>query len=245
MKRLCILFILVTFILCFPIKTTLVFADISRGNYLRVIDNKTPFYTSVYDSTPLFYLPYTYYVKVIDELNGFMHVECYGNNNTPSIDGFVPSSYLYNDGLNVVEPYLDLYVTTLSTAPLYLDAQLTNRIQYVFKDRTLSYYGHFESNGKILYYVGYNDKLGYVEENFLVPFVINNHPNELTFLAPNPPIVDNESGNENSTNDQTLTIKIAIISCLIFAGLIALIFIMKNTSETKKPTEYYDQNDFE
>lgn len=245
MKRLCLLFIILSFILLLPTDTINVGADFSRGKYLRVIDDKTPFFRNTFDSNPLFYLPYTYYVKVINEENGYLHVECYGDNYTPTLDGYVPSTMLFDDGLAVYNPYLNLTVTTISTTPFYSDSNLTNRSQYIFKDRTLSYYGHYEINGKIIYYVGYNDKLGYVEESFLTPFTITNHPNELTFLVPDIDPEIKEEQQEDGKNDQSVSLKIAIIVCLIFAGIIAFVFVLKNVNEKPVKAEYYDQNEFE
>jgi len=245
MKKLLVVFILLSLITFFPSSLNMASASTLRGSYLRVIDDKTPFYRSPYDTSPLFYLPYTYYVKVLGTEQGYLHVECYGNQTTPLIDGYVPESLLFDDGLSVVNPYLSLSVWTTTTTPLYSDSSLTNRIQYLFKDRALSYYGQFEHNGRIIYYVGYNDKLGYVEESYLMPFDINNHPNELTFLIPeNPPSQENKEENPQSS-DMTFTLKIVIIACLIFAGLVALIFILKSSTDKTKKIEYYDQNEFE
>ena len=75
----------------------------AQTEYLRVIDKTTPFYKNVYDTTPLFYLPYSYYVKVIGLSGEYYHVELHCDNGQVAIDGYVPSERLYNDDLAVTE----------------------------------------------------------------------------------------------------------------------------------------------
>lgn len=214
--------------------------------YQRVITEDTPFYKNVTDVSPLFYLPYTYYVKVLSENNGFMHVECYGTNGSPALDGYVPSGVLFNDGLTVINPYLTLTVTTAKTAVLYEDSSLTNAVQYLFSDRELQYLGAYPTPQGNIYYVGYNGRLGYVKEEAVIPFTITNHPNELTFITPEeppeePPVKDDET----PIAEDYFEIKIIIIACLIFAGLIALFIALKQKPKTNTAASYYDENDYE
>ncbi len=234
-------------VICFsflPFRTLTAFGDSNYNQYLRVINDYTPFYRNAFDSEPLFYLPYTYYVKVLDKQNGLVHVECYGSELVPSIDGYVPENALFSDGLAVNNPYLNLTVTTVDTTPFYSDNKLLNKTQYIFKDRTLTYYGQYLLNGKIIYYVSYNDRLGYVEENYIFPFTVNNHPNPLTFLTPTEPEGSTDQNDDKEQSFDNKTLKLVIIACLIFAGIIALIFTLKITPKKNQAKEFYDENDF-
>ncbi len=213
----------------------------SDGEYLRVITDDTPFYKNSNDTFPLFYLPYTYYVKVLGENGGFIHVECYGDGNTPAMDGYVPKDYLFSDNLSVSSPFVVLDVTTAKTAVLYSDFTLSTPVQYIFSDRTLHYYGKYFCGEEIIYFVDYNGKLGYVKESEIFPFSIPNHPNELTFLAPEPTPEQPPPQTQNSEN----SLKIIIIASLIFAGIIALIFAFGKTKAKGVAVAYYDDNDYE
>ena len=62
---------------------------LSYTEYRRVIDDETGFYSSVMDANPLFYLPYTYYVKVLGEAGEFTHVEIHGEGGRAALDGYV------------------------------------------------------------------------------------------------------------------------------------------------------------
>ncbi len=232
-----IIFSAMTFTISVPINAY------ANSAYLRVITEDTPFYKNVFDVSPLFYLPYTYYVKVLGEEQDFYHVEVYGYDNA-GLDGYVPKTFLFDDGLEVKLPYLTLNITTAQTAVLYADHNLTNALQYIFSDRELIYYGHYPLSSGNVYCVSYNDKLGYVKEEAIVPFIIENHPNELTFLIPDTPPEEQESSPSTLTED-FFGLKVIIVVCLIFAGIIALFVALSKKPNKSVAVGYYDENDYE
>ncbi len=216
-------------------------------SYMRVITEDTPFFASPTESAPLFYLPYTYYVKVIGKSGNFTRVEINGTGYTAALDGYVPSDMLFYDGLEVKNPFVELEITTASTAVLYSDSELTNVRQYLFPERNMRYYGFLlTANGSRIYYVSYNDRLGYVKESDIIPFAIPNHPNELTFIVKEPEPEQNPTGSKNDTSDKIDNngLRIAIIGCLSFAGIIALLVAFKGKPR-QKTRGYYDESDYE
>lgn len=230
-----IIYIAQSFCIFFPAQAE------SWHEYKRVINDTTPFYSNALDESPLFYLPYTYYVKVLSEVGEYAHVEIHGEDGQIAIDGFVPSQALFFDGQQVLYPYLDLKVSTLNTTLLYLDPDLTEPSQYVFADRELTYYGEFSSAQGKVFYVSYNNRLGYVKETDIYPFTIQNHPNELTFLPKNEP----ENTTDKTSQHDFFSIKFIIIACLIFAGLFALFVALNNKSKKQTTFNYYEENDYE
>ena len=215
------------------------------SNYYRVITDDTPFFANQYSSTPLFYLPYTYYVKVLSTQGDFYHVECYGNGLTPALDGFVPKDMLYLDNLEVSSPYLSLTIQTSQTALLYSSPDANASIQYLFAERDLMYYGKYQTENEIMYYVSYNGKLGYVKESSVYPFTISNHPNALTFIPPEMPSEPPQEESSPTTKTDLSALKITIVVCLVFAGAIALIFLSKKRPNGNVAISYYDENDYE
>ena len=233
-------FLSVLILFCLPL------ADARAQNtYLRVITEDTPFYKSISDDNPLFYLPYTYYVKVLEQNSDFTHVEVYGEGGIAAIDGYVPTHYLYEHNLKVDNPFVVLTLTTTDTAILYSDPNATNHLQYLFANRQLSFYGTMPSINGNLYFVGYNGRLGYVKESSVFPFSIPNHPNELTFLIPEEPAERPPSNNEIYQSGDYLGLKIAIIGCLVFAGIIALFVALKVKPQKSVAVSFYDENDYE
>ncbi len=215
-----------------------------KPQYLRVITDDAPFYAYKTDQTPLFYLPYTYYVRAIENGETFTRVE-FGNDGF-TIDGYVPSDKLYYDGLIVDNPFPQTDVFTAKTATLYKDAALTASVQYLFEGRKLYLYGGLTSpTDQPVYYVCYNNKLGYVKEEDITPFVISNHPNELTFLTQESGGETEPEPQETTTENSTLTLRIAIIAVLALAGFFALFFSATKKSKTSVAAGYYDENDYE
>ncbi len=224
-----------------------VYTASASSNYLRVINEQTVFYSNANDNSALFYLPYTYYVKSLGDVGAFTHVECYGTGGSPALDGYVKTLDLFDDGLIVNNPFVNLTITTATTSVLYTDSTLTTPIQYVFAERNLRYYGSYLYQDKNVYYVEYNGKLGYIKESDVYPFAIPNHPNELTFIPPAEPDLPVD-GNPNTPPEQTedlLSLKIIIIVCLLFAGIVALFVALKHKPNQQVATSYYDENDYE
>jgi hypothetical protein len=95
----------------------------------------------------------------------------------------------------------------------------------------------------MLYFVGYNSRLGYVKETDLYPFTVPNHPNELSFLTPEQPSNNPQPAPEQ--NNDFFSLKAIIVLCLIFAGIIALFIALKVKPEKNVAISYYDENDYE
>lgn len=219
------------------------FAEQNYG-YLRVITEDAPFFADSGGNNLLFYLPYTYYVKALDSGTYFTHVEI-----SPTfgavIDGYVPTEKLYYDALTVTSPYPDVSITTAKSAAFYKTAVATEILQYVFENRTLCYYGELTVNGEKLYFAGYNNRLGYIKESDVMPFAFGLHPNPLTFIPDDPEPVPDDSANVEPAEENTDVLRIVIIGCLAFAGLIALFFAVKSKPKPHAAASYYDENDYE
>lgn len=223
---------------------------VSNG-YLRVITEDTPFYKYANEENCLFYLPYTYYVKVLGEEGEMTHVECFGES-LAAIDGYVPTHLLFDDDLSVSSPYVDITLTTSTSAVLYSDISTSTPIQYVFPERQMRYYGSYPSGNETLYYVSYNGRLGYVKESEVYPFEISNHPNELSFIKEEedvevsaPEVAPDLDQTQPQTND-FFSLKVIIIVCLLFAGIVALFVALKQKPlRSENGGGYYDENDYE
>ncbi len=213
--------------------------------YLRVIDDTTPLFSDESGSNLLFYLPYTYYVRVINVGEKFAHVECYGEG-LPALDGYAPTDMLYNDNLKVDSPYPTVTLKTSTQTVLYADTELTKPLQYLFAERELCYYGNLGGETSV-YCVGYNGKLGYVTEEGIYPFDLPLHPNELTFIEPEPviPEMPSEETPNPSEGDGLLSLRIIVIACLVSAGVIALLLALRKKPKKHQTVGYYDENDYE
>ena len=191
--------------------------------YYRVIKEEVTFHSSPSKSDALFELPISYYVKRIGETSDFLHVECYGANQlTPLLDGYVLKSEVTKS--DAVNPYLSFTVTTAKSAVLYEDSSLQTPLQYVFKSRTLGYYGQIkQADGSYAYYVTYNNKIGYVKEEDLLPFNVPMHETPLveSSFAPNKENVFTTDSEKSADG-----LKIFVIVAIIIASVIILALIV-------------------
>jgi hypothetical protein len=73
-----------------------------------------------------------------------------------------------------------------------------------------------------------------------------NHQNQLTFIKPeDPPVEEFPKNPQTSHNDATLSIKIIVIACLVFSGIVGLIFAIKHKPTSASAVTFYDENDYE
>ena len=206
--------------------------------YYRIINQTTPFYDSI-DGEIIFYLPYTYYVKVLDVVDEFAHIEIQTNN--IKIDGYTIYEELFFDSQEVVSPYPNVLLNTIKTTTLYSDKTMLNPIRYLFPNRSLTYIGSYQTDTEKVYFVSYSGEVGYVKESFIESFIIPDHPNELTFIIPE----ENEEFITAPNTNNYLAFKLSIISCLIIAGIIGLCISLKSKKTKPVSYEYYDENDFD
>ncbi|MCQ2387717.1 MAG: hypothetical protein MJ066_04655 [Clostridia bacterium] len=241
MKKIPVLLVFLIIINTFAVKTKTVYAD---TEYLRVITTDTPFYSDEKGENLLFYLQYTYYVKVLGFSGQFTKVEYLNNDNTLAVDGFVPTEMLFCDNLEVSSPYPNKKLLTSKNTILYQDYNQNSGIQYVFQGRELTYYGYIYNKNEKLLFVEYNDNLGYIKESDVVPYSIENHPNDLTFIVKETITEINEevpvSTDEQIKKDNSKTLKIVIVSCIAFAGIISLFIAFR--SKPNRKVDYYDEN---
>ncbi len=211
--------------------------------YLRVIDKSTPLFLNENMDDVVCYLPYTYYVALLNELDDCYHVEVFSKN-APSIDGFVKKEQLFYDGLSVNSPCPDVTLSTIEHAPLYADASFSVTQTFIFADRNLSFYGFIkDEQGAFTYLVSYGNKIGYIKEEYVCPFTIENHQNPLTFIKQEDKVTVTDS-NAETPNDNAFVFRILVIVCLILAGIIALSLTIK-PKKRKDKNHYYDENEYE
>lgn len=209
-------------------------------SYLRIIESELPFFADENGVEFMFFLPYTYYVKLLERGEILCKIE-YGSQNGTALVGYVPTSGLFEDNLSVTNPYPNLKIKTSRSAVLYANAEYSQQIQYVFSGREMNFLGYSRSNdGVYSCFVEYNGTIGYVKDTELLPFDLLNHPNELTFLKPEPtPTPD------KPTITTTFDLKYLIIACLLIAGLLALVFVFRKVPSSSPAVSYYDENDYE
>lgn len=202
--------------------------------YLRVLEENVFFYSSPEEDTAVFILPYSYYVKKIGVSGEYYHVECFGSGNTPMLDGFVKIEDVTPSN-DTSLPYLSYSITTAKDAELYFEKPLSDSFRYVFKNRTLYYYGKITvDSGEIFYCVSYNKTLGFISEEDVYPFTVPLNPDPIDVPSP-----ASDTENDETENKRTETaLKTAVAASLILAAVIIIALIVlpekKNNYENRE-----------
>ena len=222
MKRLVCAALACAFIFIFAVPTGEAKAYAAYG---RVIENDVGFYKDANCTSLLFYLPYTYYVKIAEKGPAESRAELFsGDYSTPAIDGFVHTDDLYYADEYPETPYCEMTLRTAVACGFYADSGAKDLIRHIFENRTLKYYGYaYDGDGNYVYFVDYNGELGYVKEESLVPFEFTPHPNPLPKPAePEPPEDEKPAGNGASAG-----LKIAVIVAIVLAVAVIIAFSVR------------------
>lgn len=211
--------------------------------YGRVITEDVGFYKDCDASELLFYLPYTYYVKITEYGESVSRVELFTSSSLfPAVDGYVYTNSLYFEDSTPISPFYELTLTTATATPFYKNSSTNTVMRYIFEDRLLYCYGFLKSyDGSYLYYVCYNGSLGYVKEECVCPFTFVYHPTPLPVF--NEPTEDTETP-EPKQNETNEVIKVAIIIAIALAAVVILIFALKPEKKDKE-VAFYDDNDYD
>lgn len=244
MKRI-IIFLLLIF-LFFP--KAYVHAD--GTEYYRVIKENANLYESPSMTTVLFILPYTYYVNVIGEKGNLYKIEIYGEGSAPSFFGYTEKENLMLETMEVSSPYPKIQIMTSMSTVLYSDAFCTDKLNYIFPERKLTYFGSvYNDDGSLSYLICYGEKLGYIKENAVYPFSIPNHPNPLTFIKEEKEEDNQEASSKDVTESTNYSnndlLKIGIFCSLLVAGVLGLYVAVRKKDKKTKTVNYYDENDYE
>ncbi len=211
--------------------------------YGRAITETVGFYKDATATELLFYLPYTYYVKITEYGASVSRAEIFSSSSSvPAIDGYVYTDSLYYEDAAPVSPFYELALTTAATTPFYKNSSTDTVMRYIFEDRTLYCYGSLKNpDGSYLYYVCYNGSLGYVKEENVCPFTFVTHPTPLPVF--DEPTEEPEAPKPDDDKSSGF-IKTAIIIAIALAGVVILIFALK--PEKKEPdVAFYDDNDYD
>lgn len=231
-----IIIIMVLLVTVFPVKENIANAE---SEYYRVVTNGVYLNSSANDSSAVFELPLSYYVKKTGETNEYYHVECYGESDkTPKIDGYVLKDLVKKSTFKS-SPYLRLTIKTNASVVLYKDKALKEPLRVIFSDKELGYYGKIPlDNGGMAYYVNYGSEIGYVNEEFILPFSVPMHetPIENEKIETTKEPTENSSINE-SKKDSELKI-IVIIAVILSAVIILGLIVIPEKKNAEKNSDY-------
>lgn len=147
--------------------------------YARVLNEETPFYSDPDLRSVKFYLPYSYFVRVVNEGVDATRV-CYMENyDAPAREGYIKTCDLFVCDYTPEAPYPNLKLILKSDEVLFSNpADKTARVVLSVGDSAY-YYGELPVSSEIFYYVYSGIYVGYVRKNAFFEHTLSLHPQPL------------------------------------------------------------------
>ncbi|MBR4419611.1 MAG: hypothetical protein IKT32_01910 [Clostridia bacterium] len=225
----------------------------SEIKWARIVSDKTPFYSDYSCSMIKFYLPKTYFLKVVNAGNDLTRVIYMDDSDElPFREGYVKTCDLeLFDGVPQ-NPYPEIEIQLLSDEVLFADSNKQYPKTVLSANSTAIYYGELDQNGESFYYIYSNGYLGYARKNAFKPFEIP--PHELPMHTQNPEESDSavnaptSAGGQNgmqvvTTVDTTMKVIITIAVALISVSVIYLLFRPRQSTQ-QRVIAFSDEEDF-
>lgn len=189
--------------------------------YSRVLTTTTGFYSDSAGKNLKFYLPYGYYVKVLDV--GTLYTKVSYQSETshfPYLTGYVKTLDLILQDETPVTPYPLVSLTVSSDDVLFSDYTLSSSKIGVYANTLAIYYGELSFNEENVVYVYCNGHLGYMRKSCFAPFTIPAHPNPISSSSEQEEVITKN----NSPKVENLQILIVAGISVIVVSFVYLIF---------------------
>lgn len=205
----------------------------SASLYAYVPTSNTAFYSDEADSSRLilFYLPETYFVRIISETSDYYRVSYLEDTSSSKrVTGFVSRSSVIPVDFIPDVPYLDKKIEVTYYTPSHGEIA-----SGVLSQITISctYYGDYTENGKTYSYVLRGDNFGYVERPMGFTYVKNTEYERKTHIEEQP----TQTATTESKGLTPLQTVFLVLLCLLIPTLAALIL------RTPKKPDYFDEDD--
>lgn len=216
MKKFIAVFLIYIFCVC-PFSTGNALAVENRV-YSRALTYTTGFYSDMNGAYLKFYVPYGYYVKVLERGDDYSKVSYMPENASfPILIGYVKTVDLIISE-TPSSPYPLLYVSVISDEVLFADSSLAFSKAAVYSGSLALYYGELLSPAdEELVYVYCNGYLGYMRKNAFAPFNVPENPEPLPSSSQN-------SYSEKKNSSSSLQILIVALISIAVAVIVYVLF---------------------
>ena len=211
--------------------------------YLRVLSDGAIIYSDPNLTEPMFEIPKTYYVKIENKTSYFVKVSYGdGSKDCPVIIGYMNESDLTPALTQPTNPFSIIKVSTDTSDILFNDVELKTPYFNLPKNEVMFYYGEIKSNDRVLCYVYYSKKLGYVDKTCLNPFSITPNPDPTQNEIDIPEKEEEESTNQPTTQSLLIgeNLQVLIIIGISVVSISVVYFLFK----PQKNRTGEEQNEF-
>lgn len=224
----------------------------SEEQWARIINENTPFYADYSCKIVKFYLPKTYFVKVVtagEDATRVIYMD--GNDNLPFREGYIKTcDLLLFDGIPQ-SPYPEISIKITADEILFADSDKQYPKTVLSAGQTAVYYGLLATGSELFYYVYADGYIGYVRKSAFAPFEVPDHPLPLVTQkpdsepnsAPQDTEIDDTDVKSAFAVDSTMKIIITIAVILVCISVIYLLFRPRYTVQPKM-VAYKEEDDF-
>ncbi len=207
--------------------------------YARILNEQTPFFADPACQILKFYLPYSYYVRVVKTESESVRVIYMENSSAPMREGYLKFCDYYPCDYIPENPYPALNLLLKADEILFSSASGGDARVVLCAGERAYYYGEIEQNGEIFYYVYSGAHIGFVRKNAFYEHELLLHSYPLPETEEE--ASDSESPLQSERNDKNgggvSAIAIAIISVI---GVCVIYLLFRPESRALKkaaPTE--------
>ena len=221
----------------------------SEASWARIINDQTPFFSDINCTMIKFYLPKSYFVKILqlgDDATRVIYMD--SDLKIPSREGYIKTCDLLIFEQPVYNPYPNITLKITADEILFADSNKN------YPKTILSYgdsgllYGTLIINGENFCYVYANGYIGYVRRSAFAPFEIPMH--EIPLSTQNSSEESEDSSpttpqtNDTNSIDSTLKIVIIVAISITCLSVIYLLFKPKNETSLKVALTQESDDDF-
>lgn len=219
------------FCLLLSFRSSPAFAESNRA-YSRALTHTTGFYSDYNGAYLKFYIPYGYYVRVLEVNGDYAKVSYMPENSTfPVLTGYVKTVDLIISDTVPASPYPLLYITVDTDDVLFSDSSLSVSKAGIYSGSLALYYGEISSpSGEELVYVYVNGYLGYMRKNSFSLFTVPENPEPL-------PSSSSYSAPTSVKNDKSASSLQILLVALISVAVAIIVYVLF------RPTDKRDYED--
>ncbi|MBE7090650.1 MAG: hypothetical protein E7363_01920 [Clostridiales bacterium] len=219
--------------------------------YVRVINPNVTLYRAPVEHRDyaLFYLPETYYLRVIDAQGGFYEVEYQdGENGFPVLYGYVKKDAVSLDYPTPTPPFYEQQtLSVIKACYVYVSPSENGELlATALQGQTVRLYGAYpdKSGENMFYYVRLGHTMGYLPASACTPPLHIPHPDPV--ITPSVSVSVMPSVGENVPSQVLPVQKTDILKIALILGVCLTVLLALYTAfRPKKPQErYFDEDDF-
>ncbi len=221
----------------FPTKTAK--AQETYLGYSRVLTNDTGFYSDSAGKNLKFYLPYGYFVKILEMGHTYTKVS-YQNETShfPYLTGYIKTLDLISYENTPVTPYPLISLTVLSDDVLFSDSNLQSSKVGVYANTLAIYYGELSTDKEDVVYVYCEGYLGYMRKSCFAPFSVPTHPEPIP--SEKQEDITSQIKGQNTKSNQVENLQILIVAS-VSVIVVSFVYLIFRPSGKRVKEEFYKE----